>query len=189
MSIVSMVDNFVVKEKSKAEAGATGVVAPPEPTGVPANVINQLVAYVPTEVITIWVALIAVLHDPKPAAGENICQADWGTQWMLAAGAAALAMLLTLGFAYRKFEDTHGVEFHWPIFGMLAAPAAFLAWAIALPEGPLRSACWYTDEAGAVIVTIATVGIASLAYIFGQGSRFEKVPTPAPGETPAEPTQ
>ncbi len=84
-----------------------------------------------------------------------------------------LAVLLTLGFAYRKFVDTPGVEFKLPLFGMLAAPVAFLAWAIALPEGPLRSACWYSEEAGAFIVTIATVGIASLAYIFGQGGPFK----------------
>ena len=121
-------------------------------------------------------ALIAVLNDPKPAAGERLCQADWGTHWKLAIGGAVLAMLLTLGFAYRKFADTPGVGFKLPLFGTLAAPVAFIAWAVALPEGPLRrSACWYSEDAGAFIVTIATVGIATLAYIFGQGDRFKKV--------------
>jgi hypothetical protein len=193
MSIVSMVDNKVVQEKRKADAAAAAAAAaaapaggapaapapaapdPGTPVGVPSNVVNQLVAYIPTEVITVWVALIAVLNDPKPPANKPLCQANWGTQWKLAAAAAALAVLLTVGFAYRKFADTPGVSFKLPLFAMLAAPVAFLAWAIALPAGPLRSACWYTDQAGAFIVTITTVGIASVAYIFGQGDRFQKV--------------
>ena len=62
------------------------------------------------------------------------------------------------------------MDFKRPLFGMVVAPLAFLAWAVALPEGPLRSARWYTEEAGGVILTIATVAIASCAYIFGQES-------------------
>jgi len=183
-----MVDNKVVQEKRKSEAtaataaadaavkaGKTPPVPDPTPVGVPSNIVNQLVAYIPTEIITVWVALIAVLNDPKPPAGKKICQADWSAHWKLAAAAAILSALLTLGFAYRKFADTPGVDFKVPLFGMLAAPVAFLAWAVALPEGPLRSACWYSEEAGAFIVTVATVGIAALAYIFGQGERFKKV--------------
>jgi hypothetical protein len=181
MSIVSMVDNKVVQEKRKVDAenapapeeGEPPAVDPGTPVGVSSNIVNQLVAYIPTEIITVWVALIAVLNDPKPPAGKALCQADWSTHWKLAIAAAGLAVLLTVGFAYRKFTDT-GLKFKFPLFGVLAAPLAFVAWAVALPEGPLRSACWYTEEAGAFIVTIATVGIASLAYIFGQGVRFQK---------------
>ena len=165
-----MVDNKVLREKSKA--GDT----PSTPSGVPSNVVNQLVVYVPTEIITLWVAVIAVLNDPKAPEGKAICHADWSTHWVLAGGIAVVATLLTLGFAYRKFADTDGVDFKWPLFGMMAAPLAFLAWAVALPEGPMRSACWYTEEAGGVILTIATIGIASAAYIFGQGERFQKAP-------------
>jgi hypothetical protein len=178
-----MVDNKVVQEKRKAEAAAAATASPsataPDPgtppVGVPSNVVNQLVAYIPTEIITVWVALIAVLNDPKPPVGKTICHADWSTQWKLAIASAVLASLLAIGFAYRKFKDTPGVTFKFPLFAAAAAPAAFLAWAVALPEGPLRSACWYSDQAGAFIVTITTVAIASLAYIFGQGDRFQKV--------------
>jgi hypothetical protein len=172
MSIVSMVDNKVLQEKRKVEGDAAD---PGTPVGVPANLVNQLVAWIPTEIITLWVALIAVLNDPKPPAGKSICQANWSTHWILAIAAAALAALLTVGFAYRKFKETPGVSFKLPLFAAIAAPAAFVAWAIALPEGPLRSACWYSEEAGAFIVTFATVGIASLAYILGQGQRYQKV--------------
>jgi hypothetical protein len=187
MSIVSMVDNKVIQEMRNSEenaaaaaevaAAAAGEPAPDPgtPTGVPSSVVNQLVAYIPTEVITLWVALIAVLNDPKPPVGKAMCQANWSTHWKLAAAATVVSALLTLGFAYRKFADTPGVQFKLPWFGMFAAPAGFLAWAVALPEGPLRSACWYSEPAGALIVTFATVGIATLAYILGQGERFKKV--------------
>jgi hypothetical protein len=169
MSIVEMVDNKVALEKRKTANGD------PAPGGVETNVINQIVAFIPTEIITLWVALIALLSDPKAPAKKAACHADWGTHWILAAVFAVMAMGLTLGLAYRKFKDTNGIDFKWPLFGMLAAPAAFLAWAISLPEGPLRSACWYSDEAGAFVVLATTIAITTLGYIFGQTARFERV--------------
>src|SRR4051812_17448091 len=136
MSIVGMVDNKVALEKAKTTPPATAV-------GVPTNIVNQLVAFIPTEIITLWVALLAVLVDPKPPKGKKICQADWGPHWILAAVFAGLAVLLTLGLAYRKFKDTPGIDFKLPVFQLVAAPVAFLAWAVSLPETPLNSACWY----------------------------------------------
>jgi hypothetical protein len=175
MSIVGMVDNKVALEKRKAQPDQDPE-SPPQGAipGVQANVLNQLVAYIPTEIITLWVALIAILNDPSTDLGQDICHADWSTHWILAAVFAGLAAALTLGLAYRKFKDTDGVSFKWPVFQMVAAPLAFLAWAVALPEGPLRSACWYTEEAGAFIVTVATVALTTIGYILGENKRFEK---------------
>jgi hypothetical protein len=169
VSIVEMVDNKVALEKRRNADDTT------PGGGVETNVINQIVAFIPTEIITLWVALIALLSDPKPPSGKASCQADWSTHWLLAGTFAVLAMLLTLGLSYRKFKDTDGIDFKWPLFGLLATPAAFLAWAVSLPEGPLRSACWYTNEAGAFVVLAATIGITTLGYIFGQTARFERV--------------
>ena len=165
-----MVDNKVALEKRKGQAAPP----PDKPVGVPTNIVNQLVAFIPTEVITLWVALLAVLNDPKAPKGKKICQADWSTHWVLAVVFALCAVLLTLGLAYRKFKDTPGVTFKWPVFQMAAAPAAFLAWAVSLPESPLESACWYTQAAGAFIVTSATVLITTIGYILGETQRFEK---------------
>ena len=172
MSVVGMVDNKVALEKRKARGKPDE--PPVEVKGVPANVVNQLVAFIPTEIITLWVALIAVLNDPKAPTGKKLCHADWSTHWYCAIGFAVLASLLVLGLAYRKFKDTEGIDFKWPVFQMLAAPIAFMAWAISLPEGPLRSACWYSEEAGAFIVTVATVAITTVGYIAGETKRFEK---------------
>ncbi len=63
MSIVSMVDNKVASVAGPPAAGTS--------VGVPSNIVNQLVAYIPTEIITIWVALIAVLNDPQAASGQD----------------------------------------------------------------------------------------------------------------------
>lgn len=176
-----MVDNKVALERRKAVApagagAAAAAAAPPAdaPVGVPTNVVNQLVAFIPTEVITIWVALLAVLNDPKPPPGKDICQADWSTHWILAIVVALLGSLLTLGLAYRKFADTPDVAFKWPIFQMIAAPVAFMAWAIALPESPLQSACWYTPAAGSFVVMFATVAVTTVGYILGENQRFQK---------------
>src|SRR4051794_12174376 len=112
---------------------ASGAPAAPVPTGVPSGIVDQLVAWVPTEILTVWVALLAVLNDPKAPRGKPICQADWHVHWELAIGASVLAIAVALGFAHRKFKDTPGATFKMPWFAMFAAPAAFLAWAIALP--------------------------------------------------------
>ena len=177
MSIVGMVDNRVALEKRKTAVAAAApedraAAAEPHPQGVPSNVVNQLVAYIPVEIITVWVALIAVLNNPKPPPGGKVSDADWSTHWIAAIICAVIASLLAYGLAYRKTKDTPGVEFKPPWFQMIAAPVAFMAWVISLPESPLQSASWYTVSAGAFIVTVSTVAITTMAYILGQAGRF-----------------
>ena len=171
-----MADNKVVAQQRKergvardgdAERGAD------VPKGVSANVLNQLMVFIPTEVITIWVAFIAIYNYPKAPAGKKLHEADFSDLWMLTVGFAALAAILTLGLTWRKAKDTN-VKFALPIFEMLAAAVAFTAWAIALPKTPLASASWYDQDAGAFILLVATIAITTVGYILGKTVKFEK---------------
>jgi hypothetical protein len=176
MSLVGMADNKVVVEQRKSKQVALDAKLhrpDDQPQGVPANVINQLTVFIPTEIITLWVALIALLNYPKAPLHQSLCQADFSGWWVATAIFAALASLITLGLTYRKFKDA-GHGFKWPLFEMVAAPTAFMAWAVALPKSPLASACWYKIDVGAFIVLATTVAITTAGYIFGKTARYEK---------------
>ena len=143
------------------------------PKGVSANVLDQLMVYIPVEVITVWVAFLAVHNEVKAPTGEKLCHADFSGFWMITIGFAVAAALLTVGITWRKAKDTK-VNFEFPLFEMAASAVAFVAWAIALPETPMASACWYDQEAGAFIVLTTTVVITTAGYILGKTVRFEK---------------
>ncbi len=168
MSIVAMADNKVLRDqKSDARADKAA------PKGVPANIVNQLVLFIPTEIITLWVAFLSVIDPPKIAAGKKLCSGSYADYW-IAFGIFALgAVVLTVGLTYRKAKDA-GRPFKVPIFETLAALAAFAAWAVALPETPLASVCGYDESTGAFIVLVATILITTAGYVFGKTARFEK---------------
>ncbi len=63
------------------------------------------------------------------------------------------------------------------MFEMFTAPAAFVAWALALPETPLHGICGYTSAWGAFIVLVSTVGLAVFAFIVGKSPNYERVVT------------
>jgi len=167
MSIVGMADNKVLRDQ-KADG------TQPAPKGVPANVVNQLVLFIPVEIITLWVALLAVLDEPKVAQGKRLCDGDFTAYWVWFLVFVLLTIFLTLGLTYRKAKDA-GQNFKLPWFETWAGVAGFAAWAVALPETPLASWCRYDEAWGSFIVLGATVGITTVGCIAGKTVRFQKI--------------
>lgn len=185
MSISSMVDAKLVREtdtatkrspnavekalgiKKLVDRPPTAANAGPKPVGVPSNVVDQLVRWIPTETLTVYVAYIAVADRPEIPQGKKLWDADFFWQWFgVSAGVAltvAFVVLLTLG----KVRQTHE-PFRWPVFEMVVGAVAFTAWSLALPDTPLLDFKDYKVEIGALLVTITTVFIAVLAYALGK---------------------
>jgi uncharacterized membrane protein len=192
MSISSMVDAKLVRESDSVAKrtanpvekalGLTSLVQRPptatgdgpQPVGVPSNVTDQLVRWIPTETLTLYVAYIAVAKLPAAPKGQKLYQADFLWQWV----GVGIGTFITLAFvvllAMGKVRSTKE-PYRWPIFEMAAAAVAFIAWAFALPDTPLLTFAGYKTEVGALIVTAVTVIIAVVAYAFGK-----QPPTPIP---------
>jgi hypothetical protein len=208
MSISSMVDAKLVRESDTAKErqpnalekklGLASVVTQkpsavgkgPQPVGVPSSVTDQLVRWIPTETVTLYVAYIAVAKLPTAPKHMKLYQADFFWQWIGVFGGTAITIgfvvLLAVGKARAAKEP-----YRWPVFEMGAAAIAFVAWAVALPDTPLLTFNGYKTEVGALLVTGVTVIIAVVAYACGKqppgplpdasaGAPIPDVPAPPP---------
>ncbi len=142
MSIASMVDAKLLRESlttppaqpvAPAEGGGPPLApAPPAPVGVPSGIVNQLMKWVPTETITLYVAFLAVLGPLVPPEGGQICNLNFAGRWKAVWIFAGISALIAIGLTAAKAKRG-GTNFSWPIFEMITAPIAFGAWALALP--------------------------------------------------------
>jgi hypothetical protein len=177
MSIASMADLKVARQKAAPVAGATGTrAATPAPVGVSSSIVNQLVTYIPTETIMLYVAYLAALGALKAPLGKHLSDASFTSRWIGLGVFAIVSALLALGLTYGKARQSKQT-FNWPIFEMVTASVAFVAWAAALPDTPLSNFSGYRVEIGAFIVLATTVTIAVVAWIFGKVPDYTTVVT------------
>lgn len=139
----------------------------PQPAGVPSSVVDQLVRWIPTETLTLYIAYIAVATLPTPTKGQKLHQADFFWQWLGVAAGAVVTVVVVVLLAVGKTRATEE-PYRWPKFEMAAGAIAFVAFALALPDTPLLDFEGYKTEVGALIVTSVTVLIAVVAYALGK---------------------
>jgi hypothetical protein len=121
---------------ANARAGAEGV--PLDSDDTPArsgdDALTSLTKYIPTEVLTLYlpaVAIVAALDEPIVTAGKKV------TYWAFALGLTPLIVLLV--YMRRRALSRLPVWPSWkefPLWSLIAATLAFLAWALALPGNP-----------------------------------------------------
>ena len=163
-------------EAAAAAGTAAAETAAPTKPSVGASALTQLVKYIPTETLTLYVAVEAALGDLAPRNGQ-LCQADFRARWWWVCGLAAATALLALGLGFRsqKQLDPSG-RFKPPLVEIIAATAAFIVWALSLNSTPLRDFCGYSVTAwNPVVLLSGTIVIATAAYVFGKTVTWQKV--------------
>lgn len=165
-----------------AEASATSPAKgrPGHPGGndvaTPASVdtaFNVLFGYIPTEVITLYVAVLAAIENPDPnapgnrgAASSLISDGDWITFWSFLL-ATPIVVWLVYGAKLKIAQKP--VPLHlstWPMWEMTAATIAFSAWAFALPHSPFSFFTWYSSALSGVAVLIVSTLLGLLSPFF-----------------------
>ncbi|MFF4732005.1 hypothetical protein ACFY3M_43435 [Streptomyces mirabilis] len=148
-------------------------------TSVAGTVLSQLVKYVPTETISVYLAVQAALGSATAPSGKQVCDASFVSHWIWLGVLAVATALLAIGLAYRsqrQMAPNQGFTFTCPIVEPVAAVAAFLVWALSLPTTPLKDMCGYQAEAwGPVLVLGGTTVISTVAYVFGKTITWQKV--------------
>ncbi|WP_189333746.1 hypothetical protein [Actinoplanes ianthinogenes] len=146
-------------------------------TSVTGSVLTQLVKYVPTETISIYLAVQAALGTVSAPPGARECDANYTSRWVWLALLGVATVLLTLGLAYRSQKQVApAARFKVPLVEPAAATAAYLVWTLSLPTTPLKDYCSYDATAwGPVILLAGTTLIATTAYVFGKTVTWEKV--------------
>ncbi len=125
------------------------------------NALSALVEYIPTETITLYIALLASF----PVVSKVL---PWlsltGIYWGLALLTPVLFGLILAGKRRARGKPRWQGWKNWPWWLMFASFAAFLAWGIAIPDGP-----YLTDENGRVLGSLIALVASTL---LGVGGRF-----------------
>jgi hypothetical protein len=162
-----------------AQAQAAGVEAANTSAGtrVGSSALSQLIKYVPTETITLYLAVQAALGPITAPKGKPINDADFRSRWIWLAILAVATGLLAIGLCYRSQKQLdQNSKFKLPIIETAAAVAAFVVWALSLPTTPLLNLSGYNaDVWNPIILLGGTTVIATIAYVLGKTVVWQKV--------------
>ncbi|PYU27385.1 MAG: hypothetical protein DMG32_07270 [Acidobacteria bacterium] len=150
-----------LREISKAASGASA------PENQVTSALNVIVAYIPTEILTLYVAVLAVLGNAKgltvrPTMGTVI------TFWSFFLATPATVWIL---YAVKLKTDNKSLPLtpvKWPIWEMVAGTVGYAAWAMALPDNPFIDAAWYSSGLAGVIVLVSSTFLGLIAPLFQQ---------------------
>jgi len=126
--------------------------------------LNVLFGYIPTEVLTLYVAILSVLQHPDTVNKAN--NSGWTVFWCflvatpvvvwLSNGAKVIAANKPVPLAFRT----------WPVWEMFAATLAYMAWVLALPNNPFISLSWYSTGIAGIAVLVVSTFLGLLAPFF-----------------------
>lgn len=117
-------------------------------SGTAADVLAQLVRYLPTELVAAYTTVVGVL--PLPG-GQPACNGNFTARW-ITFGVFLVLTPITLEVLYtvkRRAAGNVGPAVPWFEHG--AALVAFVAWALALPLTPVTSWCDWQPQYGVAI--------------------------------------
>ena len=155
-----------------AKAAVTTPTAVPAPAPAPGGAalqgaapidtaFNVLFGYIPTEVLTLYVAVLAAIHQ-----SDNVTPAMWTTFWGFLI-ATPIVVWLVYGAKLKAAQKPLPIGYGaWPVWEMLAATIAYCAWAFALPNTPFAEYPWYSSALSGVAVLVASTALGLLAPFF-----------------------
>ncbi|UPZ28475.1 hypothetical protein MUK60_11985 [Streptomyces sp. LRE541] len=155
----------------------------------------MIVTYIPTEIVTIYVAAVSALHSPSSGPGNG--------QWVLMWVTLALTPVVTwISYALKMRADGGPLPRSarlWPWPEMVVASVAFLLWAFSLPSSPFETLDWYRPGLSAFALLAGTTLIGLVMALLRPVQGLPQSPseaghtTTAPAEArsagPARPTE
>jgi hypothetical protein len=151
----------------KATPGVPSANPKPPPTADAAasnvnTALHLLFGYIPTEVLTLYVAVLAALHGVNATATN----APGCVFWIFL---LATPLVVWLVYAAKVKAAQHTVPVRpsqWPVWEMLAATVAYFAWAFAMPNNPFAAYTWYSSGLAGIAVLVASTVLGLLAPLF-----------------------
>jgi hypothetical protein len=128
--------------------------------------LHILIDYIPTEVITIYVAAITASAS-QPNQSTDIA---WTFFW-IALFMTPVTVLFIFAAKLRNMGLSLPQAFNpkkWPLWEMIAATISFSAWAIGLPKSPFASLSWYNAGIASLCLMLVSTLLGLIAPIFQQ---------------------
>jgi hypothetical protein len=142
------------------------------------SAISSMAAYIPTEVITVYVAVLAAIGTSAPAPGS---QSTATVTAMSLASPFPLYILFiilvpvivwglyagTVKAAKKPIPKSIGA---WPKWEMFAGTIAFAIWAAALPNSPLSEFSWFSAAVAGIAALVISMLIGVFAPLFASNT-------------------
>lgn len=123
--------------------------------------LNVLFGYIPTEIITLYVAVLAAV-----GVEGSVTRTEWLSFWLFLL-CTPVVVWLVYGAKLKNANLPLPLHFAaWPVWEMFAASVAFGAWAFALPQSPFAEFGWYSSALSGVVVLITSAVLGLLAPFF-----------------------
>ena len=123
--------------------------------------LNVLFGYIPTEVVTLYVAVLAAI-----GVEGKVTEGEWASYWIFLL-ATPVVVWLVYGAKLKNADHPLPLTFgSWPLWEMSAATIAFAAWAFALPESPFAALPHYSSALAGVVVLITSGALGLVAPFF-----------------------
>jgi hypothetical protein len=143
-------------------APAANAPVPEAPSANGTNtVLNVLFGYIPTEILTLYVPVVAALQQATE-------RAHWIAFWcfLVATPVVVWVIFATKIRAADPQKPLPLAPRAWPVWEIFAAAVAYSAWAFALPNTPFGHYNWYSSAIAAVVVLVASTVLGLLAPYF-----------------------
>lgn len=157
-----------VDGKPRTPAEAAQATADPSETQSPATAALKAIAtYIPTEIITLYVAALAALAGSSPGApakvsdvartgGSIAASTDLVAFWVFLVLTPVIVWLVYAAKVRNAGKRLPVRVASWPWWEMVSSTIAFAAWAYAMPESVFTRFGWYTAAIGALVVLVVS---------------------------------
>lgn len=175
---VHVFDKFGIKDLAAYPSADEAPVVAPSPS---TSVIDSVTLYVPIEIITAYVAILATFSLNTPDSSLSRIVTFWVflgltpvTAWML------YAARRRADDAMQHPETTPTLPWlptKWPWWEMISGAVAFAVWTYALPLSPFARYSWYRPALG-------TAGLLFVSFVLGLIEPLVTKPNPGSAATP-----
>jgi hypothetical protein len=176
MSIASMTE---VAFQSRTDVGSskyfpktfTEIAGAAGGKGTPESQVNAafrtLTTYIPTETLTLYVAVLAALQ-LQPCTKSPVASPCWAVFWWFLLATPLVIWLVYITKARSTGRPIPWAPWKWPLWEMAAGTIAYVAWAFSLPNTPFALLEWYSTGLAGIVVLITSTVLGLLAPLFAR---------------------
>ncbi|MFJ8787051.1 hypothetical protein [Streptomyces sp. NPDC102476] len=138
-------------------------------SGAVTAALESIVTYIPTEVVTAYVAVLGMFHVSQ----ERSQTRQWYVFW---AFLVITPFAVWAAMAHREKMQTGLTPLQptlWPkytAFNMTAALVSFALWGFSLPDTPFQELAWYSSKLGTAALIVGSLLLGYISPLFRAGA-------------------